>query len=95
VKGRSDVQVVTFNLDENPGEIEPFLRANRYSFPVVFGREYTDRFSRVFLVPESWIVDRNAVVRRQSLGFDTRRRTTDELNDWPKQIAERLTQVLE
>ena len=35
VKNRSDIQVITFNADQDPGLVEPFLAANHFSFPVL------------------------------------------------------------
>jgi glutaredoxin len=29
------IQVITLNVDENPGELEPFLKSRKYTFPVV------------------------------------------------------------
>ena len=35
MKGGQDVLVLTLNTDENPALIEPFLRQNKYTFPVL------------------------------------------------------------
>jgi tetratricopeptide (TPR) repeat protein len=36
---RADFQVMTFSVDENPGELEPFLKTNGYTFPVILARQ--------------------------------------------------------
>ena len=33
LKDRADIQVITLNMDENPGLIEPFMAKHSYSFP--------------------------------------------------------------
>jgi len=37
VKSRSDIQLLTINVDENLGVVEPFMRENGYNFPVLPG----------------------------------------------------------
>lgn len=90
VKDRSDIQVVTLDLDENPGEVAPFLAAHKFTFPVILARPYIDAFLRSFTIPENWIVGRDAVIRQRSIGFEIQ-----EPGEWPALIRERLVKLAE
>jgi thiol-disulfide isomerase/thioredoxin len=82
---RGDFQVITFNVDDNPGVIEPFLKANGYTFPVIaLTQAYVDGITQPPSNPQNWIVDQNATLRERSLGFDS------TIADWAKAMAERV-----
>jgi thiol-disulfide isomerase/thioredoxin len=40
VKDRKDLTVVSFNIDENPGQVLPFMQKQGYSFPVLAAFSY-------------------------------------------------------
>ena len=42
VKDRSDVQILTFNIDEDAGLVAPFLKEKGYTFPVVVAYNYVN-----------------------------------------------------
>jgi thiol-disulfide isomerase/thioredoxin len=87
VKDRQDIQVITLNLDENPGQLEPFLKEHRFTFPIVMARHYVEDFSGPFSIPQNWLVDRAGTLQQKSVGFDAK------IVDWPKQILDRLNQL--
>ena len=59
--------VVTFNTDSNVGKVQPFLAQRDFDFPVIFAPAFLPPESRS--LPQNWIVDRQGVVRKKSLGF--------------------------
>jgi thiol-disulfide isomerase/thioredoxin len=69
MKGTQDVLVLTLDTDQNPALIEPFMRQNKYTFPVLPALSYLERLDSALAVPQNWIVDRNGVLRMESLGF--------------------------
>lgn len=69
LKGRPDIRILTLNTDDNPGLIEPFLKENRYTFPVVPARAYVDKLVPSLSIPRNWIVDGQAVLKLESIGF--------------------------
>jgi thiol-disulfide isomerase/thioredoxin len=71
VRERKDIQLVTFNVDDNPGLIAPFLTENKYTFPVVSAKSYIDKFLRELSIPRNWIVDSGGVLRSERIGFGT------------------------
>ena len=85
VRSRDDVQVITLNLDENPGEVEPFMKSRNYTFPVVLSaRKYVEGVMEHFTVPMNWLVDRSGVIEEKSNGFESKPA------DWPKRMIEKL-----
>jgi thiol-disulfide isomerase/thioredoxin len=86
VRDRGDVQVITLNIDENPGEVEPYMRANHYSFPaLLLGRSYAESAGPI-AIPQNWLVDASGTILQKSGGFDGQA-------DWPKRMLERLTGI--
>jgi thiol-disulfide isomerase/thioredoxin len=66
---RSDVQVITLNMDDNPGLIEPFLKQNKYTFPVLLAKDYADASFKIQGIPTNYITDSAATIRLEYLGF--------------------------
>jgi thiol-disulfide isomerase/thioredoxin len=56
-KGRSDLQILTFNIDEDLGFVEPFMKEKGYTFPVVPALSYVDNVLPQIGIPQSWVLD--------------------------------------
>jgi thiol-disulfide isomerase/thioredoxin len=88
VKGRDDVQILTFNTDSDPGAIGPFLKDKGYTFPVlpvVNTAEIEDRVNEEG-IPQNWIVDRNGAWLMRQLGYDS-----ESYDDFSKEMLTRLS----
>jgi thiol-disulfide isomerase/thioredoxin len=70
VKGRSDIQILTFNIDEDVGLVAPFTKEKGYTFPVLPAFSYTVNLLDGFAIPQNWVVDPNGSWRWRQLGFD-------------------------
>jgi thiol-disulfide isomerase/thioredoxin len=70
IKDRQDVVLLTLNLDDNIGAVEPFLKENKYSFPVLLAKDMVESFLGALSIPRNWVVDRTGVLRYEMLGFD-------------------------
>ena len=82
------IQVITLNVDKNPGELQPFLTSRKYIFPVITdAQNYVEGVTGPFAIPMNWMVDSSGVIDQQSSGFKPR--TTD----WPRQMLEKLAQL--
>lgn len=66
---RKDLLVLTLNTDDNPGLIEPFLRENKYTFPVLPASSYISKLIPELSIPRTWIVDSDGVLRMERVGF--------------------------
>ena len=69
-KNRSDVQFISFNMDENPGLIAPFLKEHQLALTVIPAYSYTRDTLKVNGIPANWIVDAGGVVLLKGLGYD-------------------------
>lgn len=66
---REDAQVLTLNLDRNLGLVAPFLERNGYAFPVCPANDFVDATVGGTAIPQTWIVDRDGVIRFSQGGF--------------------------
>jgi thiol-disulfide isomerase/thioredoxin len=82
------IQVITLNVDKNPGELEPFLKSRKYTFPVITdARNYVEGVTGPFSIPMNWLVGRSGLLEEKSNGFELR------TADWPKQMLEKLAEL--
>jgi hypothetical protein len=80
-KNRSDVQFISFNLDENPGLIAPFLKEHQLAFTVIPAYNYVWETLKVWAIPANWIVDAGGVVRLKGLGYDATEKWVTGIKD--------------
>ena len=57
VKGRSDIQILTFNIDEDVGLVAPYLKEKGYTFPVLPAYSYTVNLLNGYAIPQNWLLD--------------------------------------
>jgi hypothetical protein len=57
-----NIEVISFNVDANPGIVAPFAKAKNLSLPVLLARELVEGFTGMDALPTSWIVDKNGKV---------------------------------
>jgi thiol-disulfide isomerase/thioredoxin len=69
VRDRDGLQIVTFNVDDDLGLIQPFLAENKYSFPVLSAKDYVDKMLGQWSIPRTWIVDSGGTLRAERVGF--------------------------
>ena len=67
---RDDIQVISLNLDENPGVIQPFMQEKGYHFPVLPATTYAEKLIPLLSLPRNWIVDPAGTIVHQQLGLD-------------------------
>ena len=84
LKDRKDVQVVTFNVDDNVGLVAPFMKENKYTFPVIPAQFLVHQLVPSLGIPLNWIVDAGGVVRLESVGFGAER------EKWADQAVEAI-----
>jgi thiol-disulfide isomerase/thioredoxin len=67
VKDRKDLTIVSFNVDENPGQVLPFMQKQGYTFPVLAAFSYEGAQN---YVPRTWIIDKQGHWRWVKNGYD-------------------------
>jgi thiol-disulfide isomerase/thioredoxin len=68
-KGRSDLQVLTLNIDEDPGLIEPFMKEKGYTFPVVPAYSYVVNLLDGYAIPQNWVLNPKGQWEWTQLGY--------------------------
>lgn len=85
-KDRPDFQILTFNVDESPGVLEPFMKKKGYTFPVLPAYGLVENLLDGIAIPQNWVVDPEGSWRWTQLGFDG-------APDWAKTVIQRLESV--
>jgi hypothetical protein len=79
-KNRPNVLFLSFNIDQNPGFIGPFMQQHKLSFTVLPAYSYATDTLKVAGIPQNWIVDSTGVVRLKGVGYD-------ESTQWVNEMA--------
>lgn len=61
VQDRSDLAVVSLNIDEDTGLVQRFLDGKKYTFPVLLAKAYVEGVLPETGLPRNWIVDGKGV----------------------------------
>jgi thiol-disulfide isomerase/thioredoxin len=84
LKDRPDVVLLTFNVDESVAEIEPYMKKNGYTFPVIPAQSLVNTVLPEVGIPRNWIFDTKGVFRWEQIGYNS----SDA--DWEKKFLEVL-----
>ena len=69
-KDRKDIQVLTFDIDEDLGVVAPFLKEKGYTFPVLPAYSTVVSLLDGFAIPQTWLVDPRGVWQWKQIGFN-------------------------
>ncbi len=72
VKDRSDLQILTFNIDTELGLVAPFVKEKGYTFPVLPANSFVLGVLDAVAIPQNWILDPKGAWRWSQLGYDAR-----------------------
>jgi len=86
LKDRADIQILTFNIDEDLGLVEPFMKEKGFTFPVLPAYSFTLGLLDGIGIPQNWVVDPRGDWRWTQLGFDG-------APDWGETVIQRLESV--
>jgi thiol-disulfide isomerase/thioredoxin len=86
MKNRKDVLVLTMNIDDELGLVEPFTKENKYNFTVIPAVDYA-RGVNVYSIPRNWVVGADGMVYFEGMGFG------GEGNEWMKKANEMIEKV--
>lgn len=86
LKGRKDVVVLTLNIDEDVGLVQPFMNEKKYTFPVLLGQAYADS-QGINSIPRNWVVAVDGKVMFEGIGFG------NDGDAWMKKAAEVIEKV--
>ena len=83
LKDRADVQVISFNTDDNPETARQFVEQHGYRFPVLSAKNFAEDLMPYFAVPRTWIIREGAIVE-EALGFG------GDGEQWVERVAARF-----
>jgi len=86
MKDRKDVVILTLNIDEEVGMVEPFMKENKYNFPVLLGQSYAEK-QGVNVIPRNWVVSVDGKVVFEGTGFG------NDGEEWMKKAAQAIEKV--
>ncbi|HKQ74856.1 MAG TPA: TlpA disulfide reductase family protein [Blastocatellia bacterium] len=86
MKDRKDVLILTINIDEELGLVDPFMKDNKYSFTVIPAQAYAEGLG-VYSIPRNWVVSVDGVLAYEGIGFG------GEGDAWMKKAAEMIEKV--
>lgn len=86
LKDRKDVVVLTLNIDEEVGLVQPFVKEKKYTFPVLLGQAYADS-QGINSIPRNWVVAVDGKVMFEGIGFG------NDGEEWMKKAAEVIEKV--
>lgn len=86
MKDRKDVLVLTLNIDQELGMVEPFMKENKYSFPVLLGQAYAEG-QGVNSIPRNWVVSFDGKVIYEGIGFG------NNGEEWIKKATQMIEKV--
>ena len=85
VEDRPDIQVLTFNIDEDLGLVAPYLKEKGYTFPVLPAYSTVVSLLDGYAIPQNWIVGPKGTWRWTQIGYGA-----GSDSDFEKDMLERL-----
>jgi thiol-disulfide isomerase/thioredoxin len=86
VKDRKDIQILSLSVDDSIGDVAPYIKDKKYSFPVLLAAQYVNGLTPDAGVPQNWIVDAQGKWKWMQVGFGAD-------SEWEKKMMERLEGV--
>jgi hypothetical protein len=71
LKGRDDMVLLSFNVDEEVGLVEPFIKEKGFAFPVLQAYNFVRILLDVNSIPRNWIVDAKGKWQWEQAGFES------------------------
>ncbi len=87
LKARPDVAVLSFNIDEDLGQVAPFMKENNFTFPVLLAHDFVQNHLPSFAIPQNWFLDAAGRHLRTQVGFGNDA-------DWQAMMLAKLDEVL-
>lgn len=69
MRDRKDVVVLTLNVDQEVGAVEPYVAERKFTFPVLPAASYVDGVLASVSIPRNWVISPDGTLRREQIGF--------------------------
>ncbi len=87
LKGRDDVVLLSLNVDNQVGIVEPFIQEKTFTFPVLPAYNFVSSLLDGISIPRNWIVDAKGKWQWEQLGFDSAE------TDWEAVVLAKIESV--
>jgi hypothetical protein len=88
-KNRQDVLFLSFNMDDNPGAIQPFMTEKKLTLTVVPAYSYLTNTLKIFAIPQNWIAGPDGVIRLKGFGYDSTEKWEQGMRDAIEKVVSR------
>jgi cytochrome c biogenesis protein CcmG/thiol:disulfide interchange protein DsbE len=88
LKSRSDVVVLTFNVDTDPEAVESYLHENKYTFPVLLAGDLVHSVEPSLSIPLNWVINPKGALDWKLVGYGPSAQ-------WQDQMIAKLEEVLQ
>lgn len=82
-KNDPKVQIITFNIDDEIGNVQPYIQEHSYTFPVILAASYAGDTLKVDSIPRNWIIDPQGKWQWEEIGFG-------DPDKWQKEMTSKL-----
>jgi thiol-disulfide isomerase/thioredoxin len=69
LKNRTDVVVLSITVDDDLGKVAPYMKENKYTFPVLLAREVVDAVVPSLSIPRNWFVSPQGKLEWEQIGY--------------------------
>lgn len=87
LKARPEVAVLSFNVDDEVAKVEPYMQENKYTFPVLLGKEVVDQVVPALAIPRNWFVNTKGKLEWEQVGYGVD-------PNWSQTMENKLIEVL-
>lgn len=87
IKGRQDIIMLTFNVDEKPEKVAPFVANKKYEFPVLFAYSLIRTEMKLKGIPRNWVLNTSGVIKVDEFGYEGR-------TDWVEWAEKQIDTVM-
>lgn len=87
LKGRSDVSVISFNIDDDTGKVAPYMKENKYTFPVLLASETVNAVLDGVAIPQNWFVDAKGKLQWLQVGYGSEPNWQDMMTAKLEEVA--------
>jgi thiol-disulfide isomerase/thioredoxin len=67
IKNRAEIQLITLDIDDNPGLVDLFVKKEKFTFPVIIAEGYFAQIQPPLSIPRTWIIDRAGTARLEKV----------------------------
>ncbi len=86
-RDRSDILLLTMNIDEELGLVEPFCKEKGFTFPVLPAYAFINQLLDSVSIPRNWILDAQGKWQWEQIGFNAQEA------DWEGTVLAKLEAV--